>query len=402
MTAKQWVKDNYIKHGKLWIKENFQRFCHETNPKNENYESYCSTLRIVERELKLEDPDTYTVWEPSYKSDVSTVDNALDFHGVDLSRMKITGARVNTWGNENNPNKQVRLELKPKDGLSTEQLKQDFIDAVRDYQAPKLPNIKAIGDCMLEVDIYDFHFGLLSLGKETMHGDYDIKIAKAMFFDMISKIIEWSKSYQIEQILFPIGNDFYNSDNHLNTTTKGTVQTDDTRWQKTFTEGWKLIRDAITILRNIAPVNVTVIPANHDHERSYYLGSVMEAWFKDDGSVTIDNGPEYYKRFKYGKNLIGLTHGDKGNKPGQLPLLMATRWPQDWADTKYREWRTGHVHNESVKEYPGCKVFSLGASSQPSEWGASSGYDSMIESKGVIWHSEKGKIATLHCRPEEI
>jgi hypothetical protein len=402
MNTSNWIREHFISHGKTWLRENFQRYCIEVNPKKENSESYYRLIRRVEADLRIDRPDLFDDHVPDHPGDISTVDQALDFHNIDLSKMRITGARVNTWGNENNPNKQVRLELKPQDGLSTEQLKQDFIDAIKGYSPPKLPKVSAIGDCMLEVDIYDFHFGLLALGKETMHGDYDIKIAAALFMDMLSKIIEWSKSYRIEQILFPIGNDFFNSDNHLNTTTNGTQQTDDTRWQKTFTEGWRLIRDAITLLRKIAPVNVMVIGANHDLERSYYMGSVIEAWFKEDESVSVDNGPEYYKRYKYGKNLIGLTHGDKGNKPGQLPLLMATRWPQDWADTIYREWRTGHVHNETVKEYPGCKVFSLGASSQPSEWGASSGYDSLIESKGIIWHSQKGKIATLHCRPEEI
>lgn len=402
MTAKQWIRENYIKYGKLWIKENFNRFCYETNPRNINYDSYCSTLRIVERELRIENPEIYTDYQPEYPGDVSTVAESIDFHNVDLSQMKITGARVNTWGNAGNPNKQVRLELRPKTGPSPQELAQDFINAIKDYSPPKLPNVKPIGDCMLEVDIFDFHFGLLSWSKETGFGDYDMKIATSMFMDMLGKMVSWAKAYKIEQILFPIGNDFYNSDNHLNTTTKGTQQEEDSRWQKTFTAGWKLVRDAIVILRGIAPVQVVVVPANHDHERSYFMGSVMEAWFKDDKSVNIDNGPEYYKCYKYGKNLIGLTHGDKGNKPGQLPLIMASRWPHEWADTLYREWRVGHVHHESVKEYPGCKVFTLGASSQPSEWSASSGYDSMIESKGVIWHSQKGKMATFHCRPEEV
>lgn len=400
MTAKQWVRENYIKHGKLWIKENFQRFCYETNPKNENYQSYCSTLRIVERELRIEDPDTYTVWEPSYTGDVGTVEQSVDFHNVDLSRMQITGARVNTWGNENNPNKQVRLELKAISGPTPEQLKQDFIEAIKEYQAPKLPKVNPIGDCMLEIDLFDVHFGLLAWGQETGFGDYDIKIASEMFMNIIHKIIHWSKTYKIERILFPIGNDFFNSDNPLNSTAKGTIQDEDTRWMKTFSMGWKLVRDAIVLLRNISPVSIVVIRGNHDLTRAYYMGTVIEAWFKDDKYIDIDNGPEYYKRFKYGQNLIGFTHGDKAMKPGQLPLLMASRWPTDWAETKYREFRVGHVHHESVREYPGCKVTTLGAASRPSEWGASEGYDSLTEAKGSIWNKNMGKIATMHCRPD--
>jgi len=403
MTATKWIYDKYLEHGKVWVRENFTQFCVDVNPDRKNIDSYGRLIRLVSAQLKIDHPELFNsepLPENAVSSDVANIDQALDYHNIDLSSMKITGARVNTWGSANNQNKQVRLELKPIDGPDPEKLAQDFIDAIKDYQPPKLPNVKAIGDCMLEVDLFDVHFGLLAWGQETGFGDYDIKIASEMFMNIIHKIINWSKTYKIERILFPIGNDFFNSDNPLNSTAKGTIQDEDTRWMKTFSMGWKLVRDAVILLREIAPVSIIVIRGNHDLTRAYYMGTVIEAWFKDDKSIAIDNGPEYYKRFKYGKNLIGFTHGDKAMKSGQLPLLMASHWADDWASTKYREWRVGHVHHESTKEFPGCKVMTLGASSRPSEWGASEGFDSMTEAKGSIWNKENGKIATMHCRPD--
>ena len=406
MTAKDWIRDNYIKHGKLWVQENFNRFCVETNPKNENYNSYCSTLRIVEREIRLAHPELCSLRGPladgAISADVSDIDQALDYHNIDLSRMKISGARVNTWGSETNRNQQVRLELKPVDGLSTEQLKQDFIDAIKDYLPPKLPNVKrSTGEYLVEMNITDAHWGQLSWGKETTQGDYDMVIADNLFRSTVQKMITWAKMYSPERILFPIGSDFFNSDNHLNTTTNGTPQTEDSRWQKTFAKGWRLVRDAIIMCREIADVDVVVVFGNHDHERSFYMGETLHAWFRDDKHVKIDNEPNIFKCYTYGKSMIGLTHGHKG-KLNDLPLLYATDFPMEWALAKYREIHVGHLHNELTKEFRGCKLIQIPSIAAPSEWSASSSFRSMREAQSFAFHKDEGKMSTFYCRPDFI
>jgi len=400
MSAQQWIDDHFLSHGKTWLRENFQAFCIETNPKKENSESYFRQIRMAEVKLRITNPELFDDIIPADPLDINTVDQSIDLHQVDLTRLKIKEVRTGTWGSGTNQNKQVRVTYHPIAGLTNEQVTKSFIESIKNYEPPKMPKVKySEGDNMLEVDLFDAHFGLLAWSKETGFGDYDIKIASEMFMNMVYKIIEWAKDYKIEKVCFPIGNDFFNSDNPLNSTAKGTIQDEDSRWMKTFDLGWKLIRDSIILLRNVAPVDVVVIRGNHDLTRTYYMGVVIESWFRDDKYIHVDNDPAYYKRVVYGKNLIGFTHGDKAKKD-KLPLLMASRWPQEWAATIYRECRIGHEHHESVKEFPGCKVLTLGPSSNPSEWGASEGYDSMVESKGTIWNKDKGKIATMHCRPD--
>ena len=46
---------------------------------------------------------------------------------------------------------------------------------------------------------------------------------------------------------------------------------------------------------------------------------------------------------RFGKNLIGVTHGDTV-KAQQLGPVMACDRPEDWGETAYRFWYTGHVH----------------------------------------------------------
>ena len=45
--------------------------------------------------------------------------------------------------------------------------------------------------------------------------------------------------------------------------------------------GVKLLIDGIGLLKQMqVPIDVIVIPGNHDLERSYYMGSYLEALFK--------------------------------------------------------------------------------------------------------------------------
>ena len=54
------------------------------------------------------------------------------------------------------------------------------------------------------------------------------------------------------------------------------------------------------------PVDVVVIPGNHDFERSYYMGAYLEAWFNEDPQVYVNNGASPRKYYKFGKVLLGL------------------------------------------------------------------------------------------------
>jgi len=148
-------------------------------------------------------------------------------------------------------------------------------------------------------------------------------------------LIRRASGFQYNKILFPIGSDFFNSDTIYNTTTKGTPQDEDLRWQKTFNVGVRLLIDAINLLKQTGvQVDVVVIPGNHDFERSFYMGAYLEAWFNNDTLVKVNNGASPRKYYKFGKVLLGLTHGSE-EKESSLPLLMASDIESKpyWTDT---------------------------------------------------------------------
>lgn len=251
-------------------------------------------------------------------------------------------------------------------------------------------------------NIFDLHLGKLAWGEETGE-DYDLEIAKKRFNTAMDDLINKSSGYNIGRILFPVGNDLFNSDKAypFAATTNGTPQQDDSRWQKMFREGRQLMITNILKLAQIAPVDVVMVYSNHDRERGFYLGEVLEAVFQDNPSVTIDNNPKTNKYYQFGKNLIGTAHGDN-IKAQDAPLIMAQEVPEMWSDTWYREWLFGHLHHKQTfitqtsKDYRGVIVTYLTSPSATDAWHASRQFTGSIKgAEGFIYGKEEGKIGTV-------
>jgi 3',5'-cyclic AMP phosphodiesterase CpdA len=246
---------------------------------------------------------------------------------------------------------------------------------------------------MLEINISDHHFGKLAWPSETGHEPYDVQIAQAMFMRALNTLIERSRGYKFDQILFVVGNDLLNSDNAENTTTAGTVVTTDIRYHKTFRTVRYTLIEAIEKLKLIAPVKVLVVPGNHDQLAAWHMGDSLESWYRSDKNVTVENDPRYRKYHEFGKVLLAFTHGDKGSN---YPMLMASEEPEAWARTKFREVHTGHRHCDKVTEDHGVKVRILPALCPADDWNSSNGYVSnQRQAEAFIWNKDQGLIATV-------
>jgi hypothetical protein len=269
--------------------------------------------------------------------------------------------------------------------------------------SPKYPEIKYKIDknkkgYLLEINIADLHFGRLTWNQET-GADYDIKIARELFLTCIIKLIEQSKGYNISRILFILGNDYFNVDNIANTTTAGTPQDEDSRWKKTFKKGRELIIEGIDLLSKIAPVEILVVPGNHDTQRTFYLGDAIECWYNNSKNVRVDNSPKVRKYYQFGKCMILFSHG-RDEKLADYPLLMASEEPRMWADTKYREIHLGEIHHKkevkwlSTEEYKGATVRYMRSLVAPDAWSYTKGFISQLRAgEAFIWDEDNGLIA---------
>jgi len=341
---------------------------------------------------------------------IVTVDGLLEAHNISLDNWDIEKQIVNTWevgtkGPDGNilttPLFQVKVWLNSKTEPIIENIREEFIEDLKKL-SPKVEKIKYKSKIdkqplLLELNIFDLHLGKVSWSEETSY-DYNLEIASNIFNQCIDEFIEETSNKNIEKIVFPIGNDFFNSDkaHPFNSTTKGTPQEEDARWQKTFRLGRQLVVDAINRLINIAPVDIIMVPGNHDFERNFYLGDSLEGWFYNNENVTVDNSANPRKYYKYGEVLIGYTHGNE-EKIIDLPLIMANEQPQEWAMSTFREFHLGHEHRKkeikfkSTEEYQGVIIRYFNSLSATDSWHHRRGYVGAKRSaEALLWDKTKG------------
>jgi hypothetical protein len=276
---------------------------------------------------------------------------------------------------------------------------EEMIQDARKF-APKYPKVRYTPrrDSMLyEIAIPDIHFGRLTWHEESGH-DFDIKIAEHVVTEVMSQLLQYSSNFEIGKILLPIGNDFFNANSKMNTTVRGTVQQEDTRWQKTFRAGRRLATEMIDACAEIAPVDVVFIPGNHDEERVFYLGDALECWYHNNKNVQIDNGAKSRKYYSFGNVLLGFTHGDTETTK-KLPSLMQFEVPKLWGNSTYREWHTGDKHHKmdyvlEVDEQVGIVIRILRSLVPADAWTFNHGFvGSQRAAEAFVWHPENGLIA---------
>lgn len=362
----------------------------------------------------------------NYPADhIKTLDQLLKACEVDTNLWNVKDYVVNKWDvtswknftPQTLQNFQVKARLEKNIKTVKEiAIGEIFKEMVRDYEPPVLdwtpinPTNKEENN-LFEIGIFDLHMGKLAWGGETGE-NYDTKIARERFLTAIEKLIHRASGFAYSRILFPVGNDFFNSDTIFNTTTQGTQQDEDLRWQKTFNVGVRLLIDGINLLKQTGvPVDVVVIPGNHDFERSFYMGKYLEAWFNNDPSVNINCGASPRKYYRFGNVLLGLTHGSE-EKETSLPLLMATdiESKPHWSETKFHEWHLGHIHRKrnvnynvvdnrerTLNEDLGVTIRYLSSLTGTEEWHHKKGFVGCTKAADAfIWNYELGLIAHLN------
>jgi hypothetical protein len=359
------------------------------------------------------------------KNHIKTLEELLAYCKVDTNTWKVSGYRVNKWDvtswsegyARTIQNFQVKANLiRNLEVVRDRMVGEVFLDMIKGYEVPKLnvlPVTRADTDenNLLEVCIFDLHMGKLAWGGETGE-NYDTKIARERFINAIQDLLHLASKFSYSRILFPIGNDYFNSDTIFNTTTQGTQQDEDLRWQKTFNVGVRLLVDGINLLKQTGrPVDVIVIPGNHDFERSFYMGKYLEAWFNNDPAVWINTGASPRKYYKFGKVLLGFTHGSE-EKEGSLPLIMANDIESKpmWSETLYHEFHVGHIHRKREMKYSatldkvrvlnedlGVTVRYLSSLTGTEEWHHKKGFVGAVKAADAfIWNDEKGLRAHLN------
>lgn len=228
------------------------------------------------------------------------------------------------------------------------------------------------GDKIAILSIADLHLGKLAWAPECGES-YDHKIAVKRFNHIVNSGIERIKKEDgIEKIVFFWSQDFFHFDTIAVTTTAGTRQDTDVRWQKMWDYGTKMLVEAIEKLKAIAPVETFYVRSNHDTQTSYYAASLLDARFYNDPLVTIDTGASPRKYLQYGTNLFGFGHGDKEGK--RISSMMPVEKPVAWGQTRNHEFFLGHYHSLRTYEENGVILRYLSSPTGTDAWHCEEGF----------------------------
>lgn len=345
---------------------------------------------------------------------IKTLDEALRVSKVDLKVWEVERFVINSWevtiGRKNNDkvkpatytNYQVKAWLRRKCPTPMEiSIERLLVQMKRSSRpAPRIRPETEHGRFMLEVSLFDAHFGLLAWRRET-GDDYDLKLAENAYAETMEDLLQKTRGCQPEKILLPFGNDFFHVNNPEGVTpTAHNVLDVDGRLCKVVETGERALIHAIDRCLKLAPVHVVWIPGNHDPETSYFLCRTLKAWFHNNPNVIVDVEPPTRKYVNYGCNLIGFTHGNE-ERHADLPTIMATEQREIWGKMRHCEWHLGHYHKKKETRFMagdtfgGVSVKVLPSISGTDAWHFKKGYvKGHRMAEAFLWDYERGLAAT--------
>ena len=324
---------------------------------------------------------------------------ALDLHLKERGIDKKDVLSVKHWQNMGGD---LRFSIVTKEdyGLSEQKIFDQVNNFIEGY-SPDYEKIKRKkGNHLLVINPADIHIGKYASALETGE-EYDCETAVIRVLEGVQGLIKKAEGFDIDKVLFCIGNDILHTDNVMSSTTKGTFQDTDGKWWEHYEIALMLYVKCVEMLREIAPVDVLHSMSNHDYQSWFHLAHTLKSWFRKAEDVRFDVSVSARKYYQYGKNLIGLEHGD-GAKMDKLPLLMANEKPKEWSETTHRYWYLHHLHHKikhkylDTKDYIGVTIEYMRSPSSSDSWHSAKGFCGVPRAcEAFIHDKESGQVARL-------
>jgi len=234
---------------------------------------------------------------------------------------------------------------------------QELIDCIKETKKIDitLPTITEFDSTMLEIPLYDMHFGIAD---------------KEYYAETLKEVLSIIMLKTYEQINIIIGQDLFHNDDFRGRTSSGReiesvdmVQAwNDARWFY-----HSLIKASISHSKE---VKVIYSMGNHDESMSWCFVELLKAEF----DITVDDSLDERKTITYGDNFIGITHGSQSEKPSNLRGMFTIEFPIEFANAKIREIHAGHLHHEKQEDVYGVNVRTLSSGNPTDSWHKKNGY----------------------------
>lgn len=285
----------------------------------------------------------------------------LEAHGFDKESWELVNAKNNIW---NVYSKQdgiqslysSKITVKPKDNtFSYERFLELITEKVTPIEVDRTNEQEAYSK-LLEIPLYDMHFGVSSLEYYKNH---------------LAEILHKIRSRAWDTILIPIGQDLLHNDNFKGQTANGT-QIDKVDMEKAFNEALQfyvtIISEALKP-ENSKYVHCVYVKGNHDESISYGFFRTLQATFPQ---ANFEGSMKQRKGFAWEKVFIGMSHGDKG--ANRLVENFMTEFGKLIANAEVREIHTGHLHAEALKDKFGIVQRTLATANRTDGWHDDNGF----------------------------
>ena len=338
-------------------------------------------------------------------------------HNLDVNKWDVVTYKTNFWQAQQKGGGtmllyQSKITVKPKayeQRIDYKAIDKHFDELDRKYKPMIILPARQQGTMTAEVNIADLHFGKL-----CWHGDtgnnYDYKIARSIYQQIISDAYHYLQGLPVKQIIFPVGNDLINSDTPEKTTTAGTPQDTDIRWQKLINTVEEMVIKGIEALKEIAPLEAIYIKSNHDEVSTYGVINTINAWFRNDDRVTVDRDAKSRKYRMYGNTLVGYSHGDK-ERPQKgtkyrlsgMAAAMSLESQDLWGKAKYREFHAAHIHSEhAIEEINGVLVRRISAPTATDTWHYDGGFVGATRKAQIFLYDDEYGVTDIKNIPVKL
>lgn len=384
------------KRGKKWVANRMGLTIKEVETLTAQYKKYQreEKAEAIKKEdlLKgtLESVKTLT-FEPKDHKELALI------HNIDLKVFQIT----NYWSKlqpNGNFTSSVFCKRKTAKDYSIEDFKK-FLDKYESKFVPGNPvehlENKTVVD--VELSISDYHLAKKYVDEKGAN----VKQRADKFFTIAESLVKRTHAfYNINEIVFPISNDFFHTDTYWNTTTNGTAQDVIAEYDEEYEVGFDLLVKTIIFLKKYArKVKVVLVPGNHDKTKGFFLAHGLEVFFREDKSISFLRNKDNDKYVVLGNTFIGYHHGNC--KIEQLPLLFATNPNSSVAfgEAKFREVHTGDKHHYMAKEIKGVRIHQMPSLSGADRWHKEKQFVNQVRAALLLMYDkEKGKVGEIEER----
>jgi len=250
-------------------------------------------------------------------------------------------------------------------------------------------------DILAVYPLGDPHFGMMAWGRESGE-DFDLHECERLTLAAIDRLVAAAPPAETAVIL-NLG-DFYHTNDQTNQTPGHRHQLDvDSRFPKILEVGIRAMRHAIIrLLEKHQKVIVRMEPGNHDPNATWALTMAISAYFEKEPRVEVITSPAKFWFYRFGKVLLGSTHGDTVKQEALLGV-MATDASVDWGLSSFRYFYTGHIHHQTVKELAGVTCESFRTLAAKDAYAASHGYRAGRDMRLIVHHKDYGEIERHRC-----